>query len=99
MKEFIIENMEVIITFITMIITWVFGKIIKKHTDLSNKLIPIQNMVIMVLATLIYYYATGNISMTIASGSPIATLLYDMVHTMKKDSYEEYEDAGADLDE
>lgn len=99
MKEFIVENIEVIITLITMIITWVFGWITKKHTNLSNKLIPYQNILIMVVATLVYYWATGNWSMVIASGSPIATLLYDMIHTSKKEEYTEYEDAGDEIDE
>lgn len=99
MKELIINNMEVIIMVITMVITWVFGLLTKKNEMLSNKLIPYQNIIIMAIATAVYYYATGSFSMVVASGSPIATLLYDMVHTSKKENYEEYEDAGDEIDE
>ena len=48
----------------------------------------------MIVATLIYYWATGDWSMIVASGSPIATLLYDTKHTTHKENYKEYEDAG-----
>lgn len=99
MKEFIVNNMEIIISFITMIITWIAGKIIKKHTNLSNKVIPMANIVIMLISVGIYYYATGSISAVIASGSPVATLIYDLLHTYKKDEYPIFEDAGEDEDE
>ena len=96
MKELIINNMETIIMIITMGLTWLLGKLSKKNEKLSNKIIPYQNIIIMVIATIIYYLATGNWSMVIASGSPIATLLYDTYHiTVKK---EEYEDAGDEED-
>lgn len=94
MKEFIIQNMEIIVSFITMIITWGFGYIIKKNQKYSNKLIPLQNVVIMLLAVGIYYWATGDFSSVIASGSPVATLIYDLIHTFMKAEHEEHEDAG-----
>lgn len=99
MKELIINNMEFIIMLVTIGLTWLLGKLSKKNEKLSNKIIPYQNIIIMIVATLIYYWATGNWSMVIASGSPIATLLYDMIHTTKKDNFEEYEDAGDEIDE
>lgn len=99
MKEIIIENMEVITMIITMGVTWFLGWLTKKNEKLSNKLIPYQNFIIMIVATLIYYWATGDWSMIVASGSPIATLIYDAKHTSHKENYEEFEDAGEDLDE
>ena len=94
MKELIINNMEVIIMLITMGVTWFLGWLTKKNEKLSNKIIPYQNWIIMIVATLIYYWSTGDWSMIVASGSPIATLLYDTKHTTHKENYKEYEDAG-----
>lgn len=97
MKELIINNMEFIIMFITMGLTWLLGKLSKKNKKLSNKIIPYQNIIVGIIATLIYWWATGDFSMVVASSSPIATLLYDTYHiTVKK---EEYEDAGDEIDE
>lgn len=88
MKEFIVENMEFIISLVSMLITWTIGKVTKRYTNLSNKLIPLQNTIIMVVCVLIYFFATGDISLVIASGSPVATLIYDVWHNTKKYSLE-----------
>ena len=84
MKEIIVENMEFIIMLVSMLVTWLCGKITKKYTKLSNKLIPIQNIIIMLICVFIYYLATDDISLVIASGSPVATLIYDTFHNFKK---------------
>ena len=89
MKEFIIQNIEVIITFVTMIVTWLFGRITKKSDKIPNNLIPIQNAVIMIISVIIYYYATGDFSSVVATGSPVATLIYDVVHTYNKSKEDE----------
>ena len=83
MKEFIIENMEVIISFVSMIVTWVLGIVVKNHTKISNKLIPLQNAIIMIICVVIYYFATGDLSSVIAVGSPVATLIYDVCHNIR----------------
>lgn len=88
MKEFIIENMEVIVSFITMLITWFLGIVSKKSSKIQNNKIPLQNMIIMLLACMIYYYATGSMSAVVASGSPVATLIYDALHGLNKEEEE-----------
>lgn len=85
MKELIIENIETIITVSTVIITWVCGELAKKSKRILNNRIPIQNIIIAVFMTSLYWFATGDISMTVASGSPIATLIYDAIHSIKKE--------------
>ena len=85
MKELIIENMELIITLLSMLTTWILGMISKKSTKISNKLIPYQNIVIAIISSLIYYWATGSFSMVVATGSPVATLIYDAIHQLKKE--------------
>lgn len=92
MKEFIIQNMELIISLVSMIITWLLGKITKRYTKLSNKLIPLQNAIIMLICVAIYYFATGNISTVIAAGSPVATLIYDVLHNVNQYKWERIED-------
>ena len=92
MKEFIIQNMEFIVGLISMIITWLLGKITKRYTKLSNKLIPLQNVIVMVICVAIYYFATGNISTVIAAGSPVATLIYDVLHNAQEYNLEKLEE-------
>lgn len=84
MKEIILNNMELIIAVITAIVTWVLGLVSKKSTKIKNNLIPIQNIIIMIIASGIYWYVTGDFSMVIASGSPVATMIYDTIHNLKK---------------
>lgn len=85
MKEFIIVNIETEITICTMVITWLCGILAKKSKHILNNRIPIQNILIAMLMTLIYWWATGNLSLAVASGSPIATLIYDAIHSIKKE--------------
>lgn len=84
MKEFIVQNSELIFTIVTMIVTGICGVITKKHTKIKNKLIPVQNIIIACIMSIVYYFATGNLSMVVATGSPIMTLLYDTVHSLKE---------------
>ena len=83
MKEYIINNMDVIISLTTMIVTWILGYLAKKSSFFSNNLIPLQNIFIMILVVTIYYFATGDFSLVVASSSPVATIIYDTVHCIK----------------
>lgn len=85
MKELLLNNMEFIISFVTIIVTWVLGKLAKKSPIINSKRIPLQNILIGFIVTLIYYVITKDFSMVVASGSPIATLLYDLVHNFNKE--------------
>lgn len=85
MKIFLIENLETIFTIVTMIITYVFGRLAKKSQLINTNRIPIQNITIAIVMSLIYYLLTGDFSMVVASGSPIMTLLYDTFHNFNKE--------------
>lgn len=85
MKELLINNMEFIISFVTIIVTWILGKLAKKSKFIKNERIPIQNLLVGIIVTLLYYLVTKDVSMIVASGSPIATLLYDILHNLKKE--------------
>ena len=75
--------MAMIISIITMIITWILGYIAKKSKFFSNNMIPLQNIIIMIISIIIYWIATGDFSMVIASSSPVATIIYDTIHCIK----------------
>ena len=83
MKTFIIDNIDIIISLVTMITTWVMGYFAKKNSFFSNNYIPIQNILIMVIVVTIYWIATGDFSLVIASSSPVATIIYDTIHCIK----------------
>lgn len=85
MKEFILENIETIFTLTTMLVTYVFGLLAKKSKLIKDEKIPLQNITIAIVMSLIYYAVTGDFSMIVASGSPITTLLYDTIHNLKKE--------------
>lgn len=85
MKELLLNNMEFVISFVTIIVTWILGKLAKKSKLVQNERIPIQNLTIGICVTLIYYAITKDWSMVVASGSPVATLLYDIVHNLRKE--------------
>lgn len=84
MKEFILTNMEFIIGLVTAIVTFVLGKLAKKSKKIKTNSIPLQNILIAIISSLIYYAVTKDFSMIVASGSPVATLLYDAFHEVKK---------------
>lgn len=84
MKELLITNMDVIIAVITVLITYVLGLVSKKSKYINNNVIAIQNIIIGIIVTVIYYLLTGDFSMVIASSSPIAAVLYDAKHGIEK---------------
>ena len=83
MRELIMNNMDFIISFVTIIVTWILGYISKKNPNFSNNMIPIQNIIIMVIVVSIYWFVTGDFNMVVASSSPVATIIYDAFHCMK----------------
>ena len=84
MIDFINQNMEVIITFITMIVVWVLGKISKKNPKINNDLIIYQNIIVGIIATGLYYITTGDLSSAITLSGVFATTGYDLLHNLQK---------------
>ena len=85
MKDFIFNNMEMIISTISFLVTYFFGLLAKKKKYIKSRLIPIQNILIMIVSIFIYYYSTNDFSLVVASGSPVATLIYDTFHLLLKE--------------
>ena len=73
-----------IIQIVTIIVTWLLGIVSKKYTNLNNKLIPIQNVLIGVIVAIIEWIVTKNFSTAIALSGLIAGGSYDIFHNLEK---------------
>lgn len=60
-------EINTIISLVTMIVTFICGLIAKKVKWFNNKLIPMQNLIIGVVAGGIYYYMTRDIDLVIVT--------------------------------
>ena len=98
MKELILNNMEAIITVITIIITWGLGQLSKKSRFISNNLIPLQNFIIGLLVSLVEWYITGSFNIQIALSGLIAGGTYDIKHNLSKIKKEKQEQKEEDAD-
>lgn len=77
-------ELNTIIYLVTMVVTWGLGVISKKYTKLNNKLIPIQNILIGVIVTLVEWAITKDLNAAIALSGVMAGGLYDIFHNLKK---------------
>ena len=76
-------NSEMIMTITTMIVSLVLGIIAKKVPWISNNLIHIQNLIIKIILSIIYYVMTKNFSIAIASAGIIVGGTYDLIKNTK----------------
>lgn len=77
-------ELATIISLVTIVVTFVFGLIAKKVSWFNNKLIPIQNLAIGIIAGIIYYCITKDLNvviMTVGLGTGGA---YDVVSNLNK---------------
>ena len=81
---FLNQNMEVVITFITMIVVWILGKLSKKNPKINNNMIIYQNIIVGIIATGLYFITTGDISTAITLSGVFATTGYDLIHNLEK---------------
>lgn len=75
---------EYLISFITVVVTLILGYISKKMPNVSNKLIPVQNLIIGLVIAVIEYFITKDFSTAIALSGLIAGGTYDIVHNLQK---------------
>ena len=76
-------NLEMILSIVVMIVTFILGLVAKKVTWISNNLIPLQNLIIGVITSLIYYFITKDFSIAVASAGLMAGGAYDLVKNLK----------------
>lgn len=77
-------SLEVIITLVTMVVTFLCGLAAKKSDWFNDNLIPIQNILIGVIVAVIEWIITKDFSVAIAASGLIAGGIYDIGHNLKK---------------
>lgn len=77
-------ELSTLISLVTIIVTWVLGTLAKKSTFISNKLIPMQNILIGVIVAVIEWIVTKDFSTAIALSGIIAGGTYDVFHNLEK---------------
>lgn len=73
-----------IISIVTVIVTFVCGLIAKKVSWFNNKLIPIQNLAIGIIAGVIYYIITKDLNLVIMTVGLGTGGAYDILSNIKK---------------
>ena len=77
-------NTEIIMSLVTIVVTFILGLIAKKVSWVSNNLIPLQNLIIGVIVALIYYFMTKDISINIALSGLLTGGTYDIIKNLKE---------------
>lgn len=75
---------EYIISLVTILVTIVLGILSKRNEKISNKLIPIQNLLIGLIVAIIEWIITKDFNTAIAISGLIAGGSYDIVHNLQK---------------
>lgn len=73
-----------VLTIVTFVVTLICGYVTKKHPKISNKIIPIQNLVIGLIIAIIEWIITKDFSTAIALSGLLAGGTYDIVHNLNK---------------
>lgn len=77
-------ELEYIVSLVTILVTFVLGIISKKNPKMSNKLIPIQNLLVGLIVAIIEFAITKDFKVAIAISGLIAGGTYDIVHNLNK---------------
>ncbi len=72
-------NTEIIMSLITIVVTFILGLIAK-----TDNLIPLQNLVIGIIVSLIYYFMTKDVSINIALSGLLSGGTYDIFKNLKE---------------
>lgn len=82
--EFVTNNRELIITLLTMTLTWILGFISKRCPYINNNLIIIQNIVIGLAVSIFYFIITKDFNLAITLSGLFAETGYNLVHNIEK---------------
>lgn len=77
-------NTEILMSLVTIVVTFILGLISKKISWVSNNLIPLQNFIISIIIATIYYFMTKNVSLNIALSGLLTGGTYDIVKNIKE---------------
>ncbi len=67
-----------IFAIVTMVITFILGIVTKKSSKINNNLIPIQNLLIGIITSVIYYLITKDISLVLTGVGLFTGGTYDL---------------------
>ena len=73
-----------IIALVTFVVTFIGGLIVKRIPQISNKLIPLQNLAIGLIVAVIEWIITKDFSTAIMLSGVMAGGVYDIGHNIKK---------------
>jgi di/tricarboxylate transporter len=73
-----------VIALVTCLVTIICGYITKKHPKISNKIIPIQNLLIGLVVAIIEWVITKDFKTAIALSGLLAGGTYDVAHNINK---------------
>lgn len=73
-----------IIALVTFVVTFIGGLIVKRIPQISNKLIPLQNLGIGLIVAVIEWIITKDFSTAIMLSGLMAGGVYDIGHNLKK---------------
>ena len=77
-------NTEIIMSIVTIVVTFILGLISKKISWVSNNLIPLQNLLIGIIMSIIYYFMTKDISINILLSGILTGGTYDILKNLKE---------------
>ena len=75
-------ELEYIVSLVTILVTLVLGIIAKKNPKMSNKLIPMQNLLVGVIIALIEFAITKDFKVAIMLSGLLAGGTYDLVKNL-----------------
>ena len=81
---FINNNTELIITLLTVTLTWVLGFLSKRCPYINNNLIIIQNIVIGLSVSIFYFAITKDFNLAITLSGVFAETGYNLIHNIEK---------------
>ena len=77
-------ELQYIVSLVTILVTFVLGIIAKKNPKISNKLIPMQNLVVGTLVAIIEWIITKDFNVAIMLSGLLAGGTYDLVKNLNK---------------
>ena len=79
---------EILLSGVTLIVTWVLGYFSKKNKFVSNNIIPLQNIAVGLIIACVEWVITKDFKVSIALAGLTAGGAYDILHNLRKLKYE-----------
>lgn len=77
-------DLEVIISITTVVVSFILGLVAKRINWVNNHLIPLQNLLIGIIASVVYYIITKDINLVIAGLGLFTGGVYDIGSNIKQ---------------